>query len=153
MMTLFGAQKVSKGTVEDVGGMIASYFRNRGLDPNRQQIPGAEGCGWWLTEGSAKVYIFVQDSPGGPVLRITSPIVFIPEQNKEAFFRRLLDINSNLTNCALATYENYVLVVSQRQTLGLSQEELDSGVWNVAYVADLLDNKLAGEFATRLYDI
>lgn len=131
--------------------MIEKYFRGRGLDPHKQEIQGAEGCGWWLIEGSAKVYIFVQDSPAGPVLRITSPLVFVPEANREAFYRRLLDINSGLTNCRLATYENYVLALSQRQTTGLNQDELESGVWNVAYVADMLDDKLAAEFHTRLY--
>lgn len=150
-MGLFGAQKVSGGTIEEVAHMVERYFRDRGLDPKTREIAGAEGCGWWLTEGSAKVYIFVQDSPAGPVVRITSPIVFIPEHNREVFFRRLLDINSTLTNCRLATYENYVLVLTQRQTMGIGQDELDSGVWNVAYVADLLDDKLALEFGTQLY--
>lgn len=150
-MGLFGAQKVTGSTIEEVAQMVERYFRDRGLDPKSREIARAEGCGWWLTEGSAKVYIFIQDSPAGPVVRITSPIVFIPEQNREAFFRRLLDINSTLTNCRLATYENYVLVLTQRQTMGIGQEELDSGVWNVAYVADLLDDKLALEFGTQLY--
>lgn len=150
-MSLFGAQKVTGTTISEVAHLVQNYFRGRGLDPRQQEIAGAEGCGWWLIEGSAKVYVFVQDSPAGPVLRITSPIVFIPENNKEAFYRRLLDLNSNLTNCRLATYENYVLVISQRQTIGISQEEMDAGVWNVAYIADLIDDKLCAEFGTKLY--
>jgi hypothetical protein len=60
-------------------------------------------------------------------------------------------LNANLSSCALATHENIVLVVAQRPTLGLVQEELDELVWNVAYVADLLDNKLADEFQCRMY--
>ncbi len=150
-MGLFGAQKVSGRTLDEVAGLIQNYFKGRGLDHQKQEIPGSEGCGWWLTEGSAKVYIFIQDSPVGPVLRITSPIVYIPQDNQEVFYRRLLDLNSNLASCHLATYENYVLVLSQRQTTGITQEEVDSVVWNVAYVADLLDNKLADEFGTELY--
>ena len=43
----------------------------------------------------------------------------------EGFFRRLLDINTNLTSCALATHGEIVLIVSQRSTLALVQEELD----------------------------
>ncbi len=150
-MSLFGAQKVSGTTIEEVANLVKNYFKGRGLDHHKQEIPGAEGCGWWLTEGSAKVYVFVQDSPAGPVIRITSPIVYIPEVEHERFYRRLLDLNSNLASCHLATYENYVLVLTQRQTAGISQEEVDSMVWNVAYVADLLDDKLAAEFGTQLY--
>ncbi len=150
-MSLFGAQKVKGTTLDDVAHLIQNYFKGRGLDYHNQEIPGSEGCGWWLTEGSAKVYIFIQDSQAGPVLRITSPIVFIPTDNHETFYRKLLDLNSNLASCHLATYENYVLVLSQRQSMGITQEEVDSMVWNVAYVADLLDDKLATEFSTQLY--
>ncbi|HEY9714028.1 MAG TPA: YbjN domain-containing protein, partial [Chroococcales cyanobacterium] len=97
------------------------------------------------------VYIFVQDSPNGAVLRITSPLVYLPKQNREAFFKHLLDINTNLTSCALSTHGDIVLVVAQRPTLGLTQDEVDELVWNAAYIADMLDNKLADEFGARMY--
>lgn len=148
---MFGTQKVSLVTLQEVSSMVDNYFRGRGLDTRKQELPGSNGCGWWLTEGSARIYLFIQDSPAGPVLRITSPLVYIPQNNKEAFYRRLLDINANLTSCALSTYDNYVLVISQRMSKGLVQSELDDMVWNVAYVADLLDDKLAQEFGTALY--
>lgn len=151
-MSIIGAQKVSGNTVQEVAQLVQNYFACRNLDPKKQEIADSEGCGWWLTEGSARVNIFIQDSPAGPELRITSPIVFIPDTNREAFYRRLLDLNINLATCHLATCENHVLVLAQRHAAGLSQEEVDSVVWNVAYVADLLDDKLADEFGTRLYN-
>jgi hypothetical protein len=150
-MGLFGTQKVGKGVTEDAVGMVDNYFRRRGLELAKHQLKGSEGYGWWLTEGSAKVYVFIQDSPNGSVLRITSPLVHLPEQNREGMYRKMLDLNANLSSCALATHENIVLVVAQRPTLGLVQEELDELVWNVAYVADLLDNKLADEFKCKMY--
>ena len=150
-MVLFGAQKVSKGLSDEVVAMVETYYRHRDLDPHDHQLAGSEGFGWWLTEGSAKIYIFVQDSPNGAVLRITSPLIYVPVKNRETFYRRLLDINTNLTNCALSTHGDIVLVVAQRPTLGMTQDELDELVWNAAYVADLLDNKLADEFEARMY--
>lgn len=150
-MTLFGAQKVSGTTIDEVASLVQNYFKGRGLDHHKQELEGSEGYGWWLSEGSAKVYVFIQDSAAGPVIRITSPIIYIPEANKEKFYRHLLDLNSNLSSCHLATYDDYVLVLTQRQTMGITQEEVDSMVWNVAYVADLLDDKLATEFGTKLY--
>ena len=33
----------------------------------------------------------------------------------------------------------------------MSQDELDELVWNTAYVADSLDDKLAAEFGTGMY--
>jgi hypothetical protein len=163
-MSFFGMGHVaSRGTVEQVAGMVESYFRKRNLDPHKQLLPESQGTGWWLSEGSAKVYIFVQETTTGPVLRITSPILHVPRTNLEAFYRRILDINADLSACALATFENrnpnarpdqnngVVLVVAQRPTMALDQEELDALVWNVAYVADLLDDKLAAEFNAEMY--
>jgi hypothetical protein len=150
-MSLFGTQTASKGTIGEVSQMVHHYFRSRGLDPRNQEIAGAEGGGWWLNEGSARIYVFVQDAPGGPVIRITSPIVYVPQQRQQEFYRHLLDINTNLSSCALATSEDAVLVVAQRHTMSLDQTELDDMIWNVAYVADLLDDKLVTEFSTRRY--
>jgi hypothetical protein len=150
-MGLFGAQKVSKGLSDEAVAMVETYFRNRGLQASEHELSGSEGCAWWLTEGSAKVYVFVQDSPNGAVLRITSPLVFVPINNREAFYRHLLDVNTNLTSCALSTHGDIVLIVAQRPTLGMSQEEMDELVWNTAYVADLLDNRLNEQFGAPMY--
>ncbi len=150
-MGLFGTHKVSRGHTDEAVGMVQMFFRHREMDPGKHELEGSEGCGWWLVEGSAKVYIFVQDSPNGALLRITSPIILLPAGNREPIYRHLLDLNTNLTNCALATHEDIVLVVAQRPTLGLIQDEFDELIWSVAYVADLLDNKLAAKFGVKLY--
>jgi hypothetical protein len=150
-MSLFGTHHATRGTIDQVSQMVHHYFRSRGLDAKTQEIAGAQGSGWWLNEGSARIYVFVQEAPGGPVLRITSPIVYVPQERKEEFYRHLLDINANLSCCALATSEDAVLVVAQRHTLQLDQEELDDMIWNVAYVADLLDDKLCVSFGTKRY--
>lgn len=150
-MTLFGTQKVNKGTVAEVAHMVENLFRSRNLDAHKQQVQESLGYGWWLREGSAKIFIFVQETQSGTCLRVTSPILKVPTANREQFYQKLLSINSDLSNCALALYQDVVLVVAQRQTQGLSQEELDSIVWNIAYVADLLDDRLAKEFGAVMY--
>lgn len=156
-MGIFGAEKVSQVTAQDAKAMVESYFEKRGMKAADFQLSDAGGLGWWLMEGSAKVYILVQEGPkdvrgrSSSLIRITSPLVHVPESNKELFYRRLLDLNANLSLCALSTHEDVVLVVAQRPTANLDQEELDDLVWHVAYVADLLDNKLAAEYGCRLY--
>jgi hypothetical protein len=150
-MTLFGTQKASKGTVDEVAHMIAHYFQSRAMKAEAQALSSAEGYGWWLQQGSAKVYIFVQETEGGPVLRITSPIVTLPPNNQESFMRRLLEINATLSGCALSLHQDAVLVVAQRHTQDLDQAELDELVWTVAYVADFLDDQLASEFGCKMY--
>ena len=150
-MGLFGAEKRSHGLTNEAKTMVEAYFSRRSLDPHEHELKDAGGLGWWLIEGSAKVYIYVQEGNQGACLRITSPIVELPANNREGFYRHLLDLNGTLSSCALSTHENIVLVVAQRPTFGLVQEELDDLVWHVAYVADLLDNKLSEEFGCRMY--
>lgn len=152
---LFGHHKTSNGTLAEAVQMVETYFRHRGLDPNQFKLPSAGEFGWWIKEGSAQVYIIVQEGNEElrSILRISSPLVYIPETNKEQFYRHLLELNSDLSSCALSVYNDLVLVVSQRPTIGLSQEEMDELVWNAAYVADLLDNKLATNFSARLYNV
>jgi hypothetical protein len=150
-MGIFGAQKTSKAMSSDTRAMVEAYFERRGLPVADHILKDSEGFGYWLMEGSARIYILVQDSPQGAILRITAPLVFLPENNRELFYRKLLDLNGTLSSCALCTHDNVVLVVAQRPTFGLVQEELDDLVWHVAYVADLLDNKLAEEFGCKMY--
>jgi hypothetical protein len=154
-MGLFQHHKISRGTVAEAVEMVETYLRNRGLNPKDHVLAGvaADEVGFWLQEGSAQVYVVVQESEdnSGAVLRISAPLVFVPKNNREAFYRRLLDINSNLSSCALSTHGEVVLVVAQRHTVGLVQEELDDLAWNTAYVADLLDDKLASEFGCVMY--
>jgi hypothetical protein len=150
---MFGHHKISNGTLSEAVHMVETYFRHRVLDPDQFKLPSAGEFGWWIKEGSATVYIIVQEGNEElrTVLRISSPLVYIPPNNKEQFYRHLLELNSDLSSCALSVYNDLVLVVSQRPTLGLSQEEMDELVWNAAYVSDLLDNKLAANFGAKLY--
>jgi hypothetical protein len=150
---LFGNHKLSNGTLSEAVHMVETYFKHRGLDPDQFKLASAGEFGWWINEGSAKVYIIVQEGNEElrTVLRISSPLVYIPKNNQEQFYRHLLELNNDLSSCSLSVYHDLVLVVAQRPTLGLSQEEMDELVWNAAYVADLLDNKMAVNFGATLY--
>lgn len=150
---MFGHHKTSNGTIEEAVHMVETYFKHRDLDPNQFRLSSQHEYGWWVKEGSALVYIIVQkgNEELRTILRISSPLVYIPANNQEHFYRYLLELNNDLSFCSLSVYNDLVLVVSQRPTLGLSQEEMDELVWNAAYVADLLDNKLAQAFGVKLY--
>lgn len=151
-MGLFGARKVSEGTVAQVTKLVENFFQKIRFNPHQQQIQSARGFGWWIGRGSAIIYIFVQESEkGGVYLRVVSPIVYLPKENLIAFYRKMLDINNDLVNCALATDKDVVLLVSQRPTLGLDQEELDDIVSTLAQTADGLDHELNKEFGCRIY--
>lgn len=148
---LFGTRKTNKGTVENVIEMLDQYYKRRNLDISGHEVNSCEGYGWWLQEGSAMVYIFVQEDPrgGAPLLKINSPILHFPDKNKEDFFAKLLELNRDLSCCSFATYEGIVLITSQRPIQGLDPEELNTLVWNVSHAADVFDDLLAKEFNAR----
>ncbi|HEY9784922.1 MAG TPA: YbjN domain-containing protein [Candidatus Obscuribacterales bacterium] len=150
-MGIFGTKKASKGTVDSAVEMLTLYFKRRGLDIRGHELDDCDGYGWWITEGSAKIYIFLQEDRQGPVLRVTSPIVHFPQTNRDSFFLRCLDINRDLSGCCLAAFEQIVMVTSQRPLQGLDQEEVNSLIWNVSNAADYFDDVLAKEFSCRVY--
>ena len=150
-MGLFGTHKVSEGMVGQVSKLIENFFSKVRINPHQQAIPSAKGYGWWVQRGSAIVYIFIQESDQGPMLRVVSPIVYLPKENLLPFYRKLLDANNGLVNCALATDKDIVLCAVTRPTQALDQEELDSIVSMLAHAADELDNSLNKEFGCRIY--
>ena len=121
---LFGHHKTSNGTLNEAINMVETYFKHRELNPDEFKLSNPEEFGWWIKEGSAEVFIIVQESNEElrTILRISSPLVYIPENNKEQFYRYLLELNNDLSSCSLSVYHDLVLVVVQRPILGLSQE-------------------------------
>jgi len=153
-MGLFGTRTPPKGTVESVVTMLSDYYKRRKLDMDGHALePEHDSCGWWLKEGSAKVYIFLQeDKSGGIVLRVTSPIVHFPDLDRERFFQRCLELNQDLSCCSLSAHEEIILVTSQRPIAGLDQEELNTLIWNVSHAADVIDDLFSKEFHCQVYD-
>lgn len=153
-MGLFGTRKPQKGTVESVIAMLSEYFKRRNLEIEGHALePEHDSCGWWLKEGSAKVYIFLQEDKGGNiVVRVTSPIVHFPDLDRERFFQRCLELNQELSCCSLSAHEEYILVTTQRPIAGLDPEELNTLIWNVSHAADVIDDLFSGEFHCRVYD-
>lgn len=140
-----------QGTPAEVSAMIEAFFSKIGMNAHQQQIRTNNGVGWTVMRGSAIVYILVLPSDMGPLLRIVSPIVYMPAQNLVPFYRKLLDVNSGLVECALAMDKDVVICVSTRPTRGLGQDELDELISLVSGAADGLDHELNKEFGARVY--
>jgi hypothetical protein len=81
---------------------------------------------------------------------VFSPILYLPPENILPFYRRCLEINRELLNCALCVQEDKVALVSQRFVEGLDPVELEGTIGYVAAAADDLDNKLADEFGAKM---
>lgn len=159
-MDLFGSllsglglgQDKHKTSIEECSSMILQLLVNCGIKPDDAEIEIEDGLGWLIEKGSASIFILIAKNEliEEMTLEVFSPILKLPTQNVLPFYRRCLEINRYLINCALCVQKDKVLVVSERPLQGLSYEELESLVLSVANAADMIDDELAEEFGAQL---
>ncbi len=122
-----------------------------GIDPQQARMSTQEGFGWSFRRGSAviEIYISQQDSTG--YLQVLAPMLHLPATGLLPLYRRLLELNLQLTNAALGVYLDVVYLFSERPLEGLDANEANTLINLVATYADELDDKLMEEFGGRLY--
>jgi hypothetical protein len=152
-MGLFGTKQVQaqENTIRDCIKMIEAFFKGIGFNPKEQRLPHQDTLGWWLQRGSALVYIILNQHDDTATVRIVSPILYLPENYILPFYRKCLEMNVELINCAFGVVEDRVVLVSERPIDGLDRQELEGTIRYLSAVADDLDDKLATEFKARLY--
>lgn len=152
-MALFGSKKAQnrEAAIQDCVKMIEAFFRKIDFNPNKQRLPNKSTLGWWVQKGSAVIYIILKPHDDTPTLRIISPILYLPENNILAFYRKCLELNMDLLNCAFAVIDDRIMLVSERSIDGLDPQELEEIIGYLAAVADGVDDKLAREFNAQMY--
>ncbi len=121
-----------------------------GVDPGAARMEVESGYGWQFQRGSALIEIYLTPEQEG-YLQVLSPIMHLPAQNLLALYRRLLELNLQLTNAALGVHEDVVYVFHERLLEGLDASEADAIVRRLAAYADELDDALSEEFGGRMY--
>ncbi|MCB9621378.1 MAG: YbjN domain-containing protein [Sandaracinus sp.] len=100
-----------------------------------------------LTRGSAQVGVNVLEEHG--VLLLLSRILDVPKDEREAFYRRLLELNFLVTSDAAFAIDrdrDVVYLRAHRRLSGLDFEEFEDLLRNVSAVADEWDDRLAELF-------
>lgn len=142
-LTLAAGAKIVEDTLTNL---------NVDLTTARLNIPPEQGYGWHFMRGSATIQVFVDESEGRGYFRILSPIMHLPQNNILALYRRLLELNLQLTSASLGVHMDIVYVFNERFIDGLDPVEAQNIIRLVAGYADDLDNQLVREFGGRLYD-
>jgi hypothetical protein len=152
-MGLFGTKKVAEKetTVQDCVRMIENFLKKAKMRPNEQRLPDPDTLGWWLQRGSARIYIVLNQHDDIKTVRFFSPILYLPDDHILPFYRRCLEINMGLMQCAFAAREDTIGLVSERPIEGLDDKELEMMLLYVSRVADEIDNVLANEFKAKLF--
>lgn len=141
----------STANLQTYAATVEQILLNVGIDPQQARMNTQEGFGWSFRRGSAviEIYISQQDSVG--YLQVLSPILHLPATGLLPLYRRLLELNLQLTNAALGVYLDVVYIFSERPLEGMDSVEANTTINLVATYADELDDKLMQEFGGRLY--
>ncbi len=122
-----------------------------GVDPQQARMNIQDGFGWSFRRGSAVIEVYVSQQEMTGYLQVLSPILHLPMTNLLPIYRRLLELNLQLTNAALGVHLDVVYIFSERPLEGLDAVEANNVITLVAGYADELDDKLVDEFGGRLY--
>ena len=129
---------------------VESILAAIGVDPAAARMEVERGYGWNFQRGSALIEVYLTPEEQG-YLQVLSPIMHLPAGNLLALYRRLLELNLQLTNAALGVHEDVVYLYHERLLAGLDATEADAIIRRLARYADELDDALAGEFGGRMY--
>ena len=130
---------------------VEQLLLNLGIDPGQARMNTQEGYGWSFRRGSAVIEVYVTQNGGVGFLQVLAPILHLPMQGLLPLYRRLLEMNLQLTNAAFGVYLDVVYIFNERPLDGLDAVEANQIINTVAQYADDLDDKLLEEFGGRLY--
>jgi len=127
--------------------MVEKVIRDFGIDPN--SCKGEKAGQWNLSKGSASVWIDVWESEDDNFigfLQIMAPVVQIPENNREAFYREILDINHTLYGVGMTAYGDWIYMKTVRELDGLDDDEAAAMFNRIGNYADDYDDMLIEKY-------
>lgn len=145
------AQPTEEKTLASYAQTVEQILATIGIAPDSARLNIDHGYGWSFRRGSAIIEVYVSQQGDRGYFQVLSPILHLPATGLLALYRRLLDLNMQLTNASLGTYQDVVFVFNERILDGLDAVEANYIITMVAGYADDLDNQLLNEFGGRLY--
>jgi hypothetical protein len=146
----FGGRRTGPN-IEAYAATVEQNLMALGVDPTQARMNTESGFGWSFQRGSAAIEVYVSQQDQAGYLQVLSPILHLPQTGLLPLYRRLLEMNLQLTNAALGVYLDVVYVFSERPLDGLDPVEANNIISLVANFADEWDDKLVAEFGGRLY--
>lgn len=136
--------------LEQSARTVEQILANIGVDPVSARMKVQAGYGWNFQRGSALIEVYITQEERG-YLQVLSPILHLPQTNLLPLYRRLLELNLQLTNASVGVHQDVVYVFNERPLEGLDPTEADSIIRKLSIYADELDNSLAEEYGGRMY--
>jgi hypothetical protein len=138
-------------SLEAYAGAVEQILPAVGIDPAAARMNIEGGYGWSFQRGSALIEIYVSQQDNAGYLQVLSPIIHLPMSNLLPLYRRLLELNLQLTAASVGVHLDVVYVFSERPLEGMDANEANTIINLVSHYADDLDDRLVAEFGGRLY--
>jgi hypothetical protein len=120
-----------------------------GVDPElcRSNTDGQ----WNLKRGQTELWIdlWYVEQENHTYFQVMTPLVAIPEENKEVFYRELLDLNYQMIGSHFVTYKDGVYVKITKEAETLSPEELVLILNRIGYYGEVFEDGFIKKFNTR----
>ncbi|MCO5267823.1 MAG: YbjN domain-containing protein [Brumimicrobium sp.] len=91
---------------------------------------------WTLTYKGSTVYIDLFSFPEKPnqfYFQVMSPLMKVPDRNKEAIYLNLLTINFELYGCSICVKGEWMYMMSLREADNLDKSEIDATIDRIAF--------------------
>jgi hypothetical protein len=151
MVGFLGRNQPQAGGLQGYAAVVEQILAAAGVDVAAARMATETGFGWTFVRGSATIELYVSQQDGAGYLQVLSPILHLPSNGLLPLYRRLLEMNLQLTNAAIGVHEDKVYLFSERPLEGLDGAEANTIINLVSGYADELDDKLIAEFGGRLY--
>ncbi len=127
--------------------LVETSLKGLNVDPVacRGQKPGQ----WAITYKGATVWIDVfnfQNNPDRWYFQVMSPLVEVPDKNKEGFFQNLLEINHTLFGAWITKKDAWTYVMMLREAADLDQNEVNATLDRVAFYSGDYQGKIKFKF-------
>jgi len=145
--------------------LVENLLRAHKLEPGRHLLfENPDSCSWLFWAATAPgsrgipdrtlVVLSVFVAQGAGYLRASSPVLQLPEVGEPGgLYRRLLDLNSEMVDAALATVGLEVHVVAVRPALFLDGAQVEDVLQRVVGYSNVFRGQLAREFGARPWQL
>lgn len=131
---------------------IEEALRMAAVNPDDCRTSGGD-TQWNLKSHDIEIWIdiYSAEEEGRLYFQVMSPLVMVPENDKEAFFRHLLELNYQLIGTHFVVYKEGVYLKYMRDALNISTEEVYNVLNRFSRFAHVFQKGFATKFgATSL---
>jgi hypothetical protein len=139
------------GNIQQHVQTVESILSNLGINPVDARMDTEQGYGWTFQRGSAVIEMYVVEQHGREYFQVLAPIMYLPMSGLLPLYRRLLELNLQISNASIGVHLDIVYIFNERPVAGLDAQEANFIIDRISEYADDLDNQLINEFGGRLY--